>query len=235
LVSALACPASYPPVFLSKSASSPSHFILPSFFETLFVLLGAEQKAEQKAEQRRVSIVIRTYGDDISEVVDAITAFARGEHPLYPDFVCPALQAIPCCYGRYSDAGSFTVYSSETDAPVASSEHELVQLMESSPIMAIRDDYESWRNAGHSPSFGKPCFTNSPTAKHIFFDDNIHNDPDNSIVAVRRKASDSDEYEALSGEETLKLEGRDIVKVHTVLALMDKTYFLKKIKECESA
>ena len=62
---------------------------------------------------------------------------------------------------------------------------------------------------GHSPSSGKPLWITLDDAEtqHIFFDDNIHNDPHDSIVAVRARRSKGAQFEALSGEETLGLHG----------------------------
>jgi hypothetical protein len=51
--------------------------MLPAFFTTLVTL------AQQ---QPNVSIVLRTMGTDLPEVARALTAFAQGQHPDYPDF-----------------------------------------------------------------------------------------------------------------------------------------------------
>ncbi len=49
--------------------------LLPSFFELLMDL---------KAKGREVTLVIRTYGGDIPEIVAELNAFCEGRHPMYP-------------------------------------------------------------------------------------------------------------------------------------------------------
>lgn len=46
-------------------------FLLPSFFKTL---------VELKKQNRHFSVVIRTYGDDMDELVACINAFSQGKH-----------------------------------------------------------------------------------------------------------------------------------------------------------
>ena len=46
-------------------------FLLPSFFKTL---------VELKKQNRQFSVVIRTYGDDMDELVACINAFSQGKH-----------------------------------------------------------------------------------------------------------------------------------------------------------
>ncbi|KAL3136782.1 hypothetical protein ABBQ38_005496 [Trebouxia sp. C0009 RCD-2024] len=52
------------------------HRILPSFFELLKHL---------QSQGRDFTIVFRSFGDDISEVVEEMNAFATGQHPSYPE------------------------------------------------------------------------------------------------------------------------------------------------------
>jgi hypothetical protein len=120
---------------------------------------------------------------------------------------------------------------------VFNSEPELVAFLESSKIVFINDDYEHWSAGNYKPSSGKPVWLND-TAHHIFFDDNIHNDPNDSIVAVRQQAKNAvtncDEYHALSGEDTLKLNETNLVKVYTMRAILERNYFINKLMKCEA-
>ena len=68
----------------------------------------------------------------------------------------------------------------------------------------------------------------------IFFDDNIHNDPADSIVAVRARSSRETPYVPLSGAATVALQGLVLVRVPTLEAVLDHTWFLSAIRRCEA-
>jgi len=227
LQEALAAPGDYPAALLSKSSSTPSHFIIPSFFHTLYTLLHVQK--------RDVGIILRTYGDDVDEIVAAIELFASGGHPMYPDANLPGLMRIRKCVGRYSGDGEFVVREASGGERVGNSETELLEAIESEPCVAIQDDYEFWSEGGCSPACGKPVWVTEEGdgPAHIFFDDNIHNSPEDSIVAVRARKGEGEGFEAVSGAETLAYEGRNIVKCFTVPAVLEKDYFLKEIERCE--
>jgi hypothetical protein len=70
---------------------------------------------------------------------------------------------------------------------------------------------------------------NDDKHQHIFFDDNIHNIASDSIVAVRRRATSSEAYRALSGEETLSLQARHLVRTPTVEPILNKQWFLQQV------
>ena len=53
------------------------HHMLPAFFHTLHKL---------KQSGRSFGLVLRTFGTDLPDIAEALNVFARGEHPLYPDF-----------------------------------------------------------------------------------------------------------------------------------------------------
>ena len=76
----------------------------------------------------------------------------------------------------------------------------------------------------------------------IFFDDNIHNDAEDSIVAVRRKRLNANGkeaatsgYEAMNGEETLAEQGVHLVRVPTLEPILNPNWFLQQIDLCEAA
>merc|ERR1712070_151891 len=76
-------------------------------------------------------------------------------------------------------------------------------------VFACMDHYEWWRDHGYIPSSGKPVWIVEDEAEefhHIFFDDNIHNDPSDSIVAVRVRKQGSEAFVPLTGEQTLDLQ-----------------------------
>ena len=70
----------------------------------------------------------------------------------------------------------------------------------------------------------------------LFFDDNIHNDPSDGIVAVRvRENKTCQEFQPLNGDEILKLHQVHLVRVPTYEAILDENWFLKEIEKCEKA
>ena len=103
-------------------------------------------------------------------------------------------------------------------------------------VVAIQDDYDWWHKNGYSPSAGKPLWMTGDDRKiqHIFFDDNIHNDIADSIVAVRHRVNCEDSFTPLSGKDTLDLQGRHLVRVPTIEPIMNCRWFLDQITKCES-
>lgn len=63
------------PLILEEDGQS-FHRVLPSFFQLLAQLSG---------RQRSFRLFFRTFGADAGLVVDAVDAFSRGEHPLFPN------------------------------------------------------------------------------------------------------------------------------------------------------
>jgi hypothetical protein len=217
-----------------------SRFLFDSFFKLVDSL---------ESEGRAFKIIFRTFGHDLIDVQEDMNAFAAGEHPLYPGKVRPhlRLETAQMYHGRYHSA-AFKLHPFNADAasdssllppPVVPTEAEVLTLIEDmsgSKVMAINDDYDHWSQHDCHPSAGKPCWLHSaPSAAssparpvHLFFDDNIHNDPDDSIVAVRRVAADGS-ITPLSGAETIEEEGKSIVKVFCYEAIMNDDYFINHV------
>ncbi|GMH55015.1 hypothetical protein TrST_g9759 [Triparma strigata] len=219
------------PEALSKDGNT--HFVLPSFFRTV---------AELHKSKRSFNIVIRTFGYDLPEIAKSITAFAQGLHPDFPDFVAPEFEVTDekIFEGRYisTDAGAnveWRLSNPETKSNL--SEAEALELMESSRITLVQDDYDHWKASGYNPQCGKPCWVTKGggSTKHIFFDDNIWPDPKDSIVAVRQRESEGGDYVPMSGEEIMAEESKSIVKVFGIEACLDDNYFLNKINLCCTA
>ena len=104
-------------------------------------------------------------------------------------------------------------------------------------VSAVQDDYEWWRSHGYAPSSGKPLWLTlrgDPCGwRHIFFDDNIHAKPHDSIVAVRMRRESHGPFAALSGEATMELHGSVLRKVPTAHAVCDIDWFVREIEACE--
>jgi len=109
-------------------------------------------------------------------------------------------------------------------------------------VFAIHDDYFTWSQNKHNPMYGKPLwihYQDNTTDDelpplHIFFDDNIKNNPSDSIVSVRcQSCSEEKTFWTLSGEEIQSLHGRYFVRVPTYLPILQRNWFLEQIYKCE--
>ena len=216
-------------------------FFVSRFFKTLQSLYDKGQPA---------TIVLRTYGSDADDVIAAINAFAAGKHlPQFPGGEAFRIDPDTSSYiGRYSaDDGSFYLQRT-SDGKRITSEAGVIDVIEGgqdAPLMAIvaiQDDYEWWSSHGCAPSAGKPLWvhsnsnattTSSSRPLHIFFDDNIKNNPSDSIVAVRTVAASKSPliFEPLDGEATLALHGKNLFRCPTLKPILDDRWFLDRIDE----
>eukprot|EP00441_Pelagodinium_beii_P041701 CAMPEP_0197626722 /NCGR_PEP_ID=MMETSP1338-20131121/5556_1 /TAXON_ID=43686 ORGANISM="Pelagodinium beii, Strain RCC1491" /NCGR_SAMPLE_ID=MMETSP1338 /ASSEMBLY_ACC=CAM_ASM_000754 /LENGTH=386 /DNA_ID=CAMNT_0043197277 /DNA_START=50 /DNA_END=1210 /DNA_ORIENTATION=- len=115
-------------------------------------------------------------------------------------------------------------------------EAQIPQMIALRPVLGIRDDYHFWRGHGYSPQGGKPLWLSlDDGVHHIFFDDNIHNNSDDSIVAIRARRTAEEDFRSLSGAVTRQLEGVLLVKAQPVEAIQDENYFLHQIARCEAS
>ena len=227
------------------------HHMLPAFFHTLH---------ELKRSGRSFGLVLRTFGTDLPDIAEALNVFARGEHPLYPDFRDESLILTPqrMFKGRWKGENGndnkdieyeLLKWSDNDDkAPfsddvVASGDAELLDILEHCTVAGIQDHYSFWDKNNNAPWAGKPVWTHrqaldsvsgehSHGCHHVFFDDNIHNDPSDSIAAVRVE-DEGGVYKSLSGEEILKVQGLHLIKVPTVAPVLDQDWFLNRIREAE--
>lgn len=170
-----------------------------------------------------------------------MTAFAQGKHYLHAGLNVPsvALSDEACYQGRYAEDGTFTL--TDSAGTVISDENQVIRLVNGDvdatdpTVIAIQDDYKWWKKGSYHPSGGKPLWVTGSDANvhHIFFDDNIHNDPEDSIVAARHRQLESDPFRPLSGAETLGLQGTHLVRVPTLEPILDHDWFVKQIEMCE--
>ena len=191
------------------------YLVLPAFFATLQALV--EQKGEWAG--REFGLVIRTFGSDGPDVAAAVTAWAEGKHPLFPGPpLGPTEASAELWVGAFDrKSGRFSLApdprSSGVEEASVLDEASAVALVEQSSVsrlaaakpvfsfVVLRDDYLYWKEGGYSPSRGKPLWLSpwDTSAHPIFFDDNIHNDAEDSIVSVRACPGPGKPFEALSG------------------------------------
>ncbi len=103
-------------------------------------------------------------------------------------------------------------------------------------ICGVTDHYEWWRERSYVPSAGKPLFwtLDDQTTHTLFFDDNIHNDAHDSIVAVRARRDAGAPFRPLSGEVTRRLHGWLLRKVHTIKPILERGWFLEQVAASEA-
>lgn len=114
-------------------------------------------------------------------------------------------------------------------------EEAVVDRIAAGSCFALRDDYRFWKEHVYRPEAGKPVWltADDPSQHHIFFDDNIHDKADDSIVAVRARASAADPYRSLNGEGVRRLQGVCLVKAQACDAIRDVEYFVRHVDRCE--
>jgi len=128
----------------------------------------------------------------------------------------------------------------------ARNDEEVIGILENSDtkIFGINDDYKYWSSHGCHPECGKPVWVHADQdgklrPHHIFFDDNIKNDPNDSIVAVRQESLHSligdkeRKFHSLSGTEIQALHGIHLVRVPTFKPLLEPDWFIRQIEKCE--
>jgi hypothetical protein len=161
-----------------------SHLI-PALFDSIQILTQRPQP---------VRFVFRTFGTDLPQIADAVTAFSRGQHPEYPDFVHPQLE-LPrdlLFQGRWRDGTCYLLNYDDPEIILAAGDAEIIQFLSSKPICGINDDYEFWAANEWEPWAGKPVWmpsvssSSSRVEHHILFDDNTHNLENDSIASVRQ-------------------------------------------------
>jgi hypothetical protein len=227
----------------------PFYRMLPSFFYTL---------VKMQEMKKEYTLVLRTFGSDLDDIALALNDFATGKHPHYPSFREPRLMLQECHLfrGRYrseskddkSSSNSQSIYDlwewgsdfTCSSKLVASGDDEVLKVIENLSVCGIEDDYFYWDTNKNAPSSGKPVWIH-PSVKdggntsyhHLFFDDNIHNDARDSIVAVRAWDEVGNSWKSLSGEETIEQQGKYVVRVPTIAAILQQDWFLQQIALAE--
>jgi len=120
-------------------------------------------------------------------------------------------------------------------------ESSITKLFTTQRVLCIRDDYFFWKGHECRPEAGKPLWltVGDSSVQHIFFDDNIHDKADDSIVAVRVRSaaggSSGSCFHSVSGDATRQLEGCLLVKTQPAVAIRSTNYVLDKIRQCEES
>lgn len=205
--------------------------MLPAVFHTLVVLTKRRQPFR---------LVLRSFGSDIAEVAEAISVFAQGKHPDYPEFYNKSLivKRGDLVRGRWkeeSENGKTTFQLWNDNEVVASGDDEVLNWIEERTVCGIRDDYEYWSKHNCEPWAGKPVWVPASNCKerkrqhHLLFDDNIHNLQHDSIASVRLQSKEGEAFRTLSGKEIQQLQGLHLIRVPTIEPIFNQDWFLEQI------
>ncbi|KAK3237835.1 hypothetical protein CYMTET_52115 [Cymbomonas tetramitiformis] len=98
------------------------HFLLPALFRTI---------CELERQGRSFGVVIRTFGSDIEDVVEALNAFASGTHlsEFQTTTPFPTIDKHNVWDGKYSDTGNFTL-TCRADGTLIEDEDVILDVME---------------------------------------------------------------------------------------------------------
>eukprot|EP00697_Spironema_sp_BW2_P004450 gnl/Spiro4/16054_TR8629_c0_g1_i1.p1 gnl/Spiro4/16054_TR8629_c0_g1~~gnl/Spiro4/16054_TR8629_c0_g1_i1.p1 ORF type:complete len:382 (+),score=46.81 gnl/Spiro4/16054_TR8629_c0_g1_i1:37-1146(+) len=219
------------------------HYVLPSFYRLVKHLV---------AQRRAFKIVLRTFGDDLDQVVEQFGAFCRGTHPDHPDVghdayahLAPPRNYIRGAFFRNGPTFSNIALALGTTekAPISvgtehyhrrpsvtllTEPHQILSLVldPSTNFLALRDYFEWWNERGEASDSGKLLLVDpaDPENHQIFIDDNIV--PDKNIVDARHAVTG----QPLPYEYAIN---RFLVKCDTYRAILEEDYFIKLIEMCE--
>jgi hypothetical protein len=200
--------------------------LLAALFETIQNLTRRSQP---------VRFVFRTFGTDLPEIAEAVTAFCHGKHPDYPHFCHPQVSLERLFKGRWTADGVYELLDYVDESlVVARGDAEIVALLDSLIMCGIQDDYEHWAAHGWEPWAGKPVWVPSSTrVHHVLLDDNIHNIQEDSIASVRKQHVDGT-YRTLSGREILEMQGVHLIRVPTLEPILNPQWFVQQLDKAQA-
>jgi hypothetical protein len=235
-----------PAILATASYPILSH-MLPAFFDCVATLSKQKASLPDDGHGQHYTIVFRTMGTDLPEIAEAMTAFARGQHPEYPDFKDPdlVLTRDKLVQGRWaklpddeSNEGRYVFQLWQEERLVASGDAQVLEFLHTQTVCGIQDDYAFWKSQAFAPWSGKPTWI--PTSRgdddchyhHVLMDDNIHNLPNDSIASVRVETKDGT-FQTLTGPEIQEQQGLSLIRVATVEPILNPKWFLEQIERAQ--
>merc|ERR1711964_220115 len=226
----------------TKIGLKKTYYILPSFFRLI------QQLTE---EGREFSVIFRTFGTDLPEIISEYNAFCTGAHPMY-DFKSPGLcvndKKIGCIRRDEKDVQMYvgdidiSKYDQKTsnqqfrDQFMKKCEHlkngkaiyEYFMTVTPGKSFACRDHWQFWNNHEEEPEHGKLMLID-PTdmsVHQIFFDDNITGEENAGIVDVRNVQTNETVPSAEAWNQYM-------VKAEPILATTNEDYYIEMVQLCE--
>lgn len=205
----------------------------------------------------KTTLVLRTFGSDLSRVANCVTDFANGKHPSFPAYRNRklVLNEDGLLQGRWVKITNATeketdsvyeLYHPQCTNKLYTGDDAILDYLQSKSIVGIRDDYDYWSDNNYVPWSGKPVWARNSREQprpivlrhdhhHILLDDNIHNDPNDGIGAVRvpttaSSSSSSSSYISLRGNDILNMHGKYLIRVPTLRPLLEDDWFICQIE-----
>ncbi|KAM9444927.1 uncharacterized protein Hap1MRO34_023937 [Clarias gariepinus] len=201
------------------------HWILPSFFQLL---------QDLTSQGIDFSIIFRTFGTDLPCLLTVVQrALEQGTHPLFPSL--PDLKiSVDTTPGqiRCNTKGVVLVHGEER-LSTQDGERSLYRYLSSSQgVCGFQDHFNWWARNSYAIMGGKPLWIDpfDSTIQHIFIDDNIRQNNDDTIVHPKvfldpegsetRTASTSELYELC------------LIQTDLLRAISEPSYFTQRIRLC---
>lgn len=201
------------------------HWILPSFFQLLRDLVQ---------EGRDFAVLFRTFGTDLPRVLRTVQrALKDGAHPLFPDLPDLKLDVNPAA-GKIRCSRSATVLSRDGEqVSTRDGERNLYQYLSSvQGLGGFQDHFDWWASHTFSIRGGKPLWVDpfDPTVQHIFIDDNIRQNDNDTIVhpKVFLDPSTAETRTACTSE----LYDIALVQTDLLRAISEPSYFTQRVHIC---
>ncbi|CAL8324929.1 unnamed protein product [Merluccius merluccius] len=202
------------------------HWILPSFFQLLqdLVAQGAE-----------FSILFRTFGSDLPRVLSAMSrTLTQGLHPLFPDLPDLKLSVNQTPGKIRCNKREVVLTRGEDRLSTRGGPRDLYRYLGSvTGLGGFQDSFDWWSKHSCSELGGKPLWVDpfDPSVQHIFFDDNIRQDDQSTIVHPMV-------FLEPGGEQvrtvcTTELYDVCLVQNDLLKAISDPGYFGKRIHICQ--
>jgi len=247
---ALAVPEGLAPAFaasgLAHEPTGTVRFLVPAYFALLRWL---------SEERPGSTVVFRTFGTDLPEVIREHNAYCEGKHPLYPD--APRLDGsdggqdfrVRCPQGtgamlRFADGRDGTAMATVHvddggDAGPArivvgtGAIHEVLESRRRSGMraMGLRDHYGWWKSHDETGEAGKVLLVREDAASlrdelAVFFDDNIGNE--------RAKIVDARNFVTGEALPFSTSRGLFLRKAAMPLVLEDELCFVRGVQDAEA-
>ncbi|CAF93185.1 unnamed protein product [Tetraodon nigroviridis] len=171
------------------------HWILPSFFQLL---------RDLAQERREFAVVFRTFGSDLPRVLRALSrALKEGAHPLFPDLSDLGFLKVNAAVGRIRCSRGGVVLTRDGErVSTRDGERGLYRYLSAlQGLGGFQDHFEWWASNTFSIRGGKPLWVDpfDQSVQHIFIDDNIRQDDEDTIVHPKVASSRVDEDTPPSG------------------------------------
>ncbi|XP_049682899.1 uncharacterized protein LOC126049859 [Accipiter gentilis] len=213
-------------VFSVQGEPSKSyHLILPAFFRLLDTL---------HREGRTFAVIFRTFGTDLPRALRAVSCALAGQHPQFPTLRDVALP-VDLNPGQIRCSKREVVLTRGAERLATREDGRKLYDYFSSfeGIGGFQDHFDWWARNQFSSRGGKPLWIDphDPSIHHIFIDDNIRLDDEDTIVhpqVFSEQGSSSPRRAPTSELYDICLVQNDLLE-----AIADEDYFLRCVRRCE--